>query len=122
MIPDFQKDVLILTLGGIALYVTDYQVKTEVPVQRTLLCDGSSEIRLLPAVPCILKVSGTVPQNECGTYLTALQTALRTHQSFDTEFAGMQFTGLQLTEITGTEKQHDKIAVLSLSLIGGMEA
>lgn len=122
MIPDFQKDVLILTLGGVALYVTDYQVKTEVPVQRTLLCDGSSEIRLLPAVPCILKVSGYVPQNECGACLTTLQSALRTHRSFDTFFAGMQFTGLQLTEITGTEKQHDKIAVLSLSLIGGMEA
>ena len=121
MILDTERENLFLRLGALAVPVTDYQVLTEVPVQRTVLCDGSQEVRLLPAVPCVLRVTGTVLQNECGTYLTALQTALRTHRSFDTVFAGMQLTGLQLTAVECSRKHQERTAALSLSLIGGIE-
>lgn len=117
---DTQKEILILQLGALSVPVTDYQIKTEVPVQRDTLCDGSTDIRLLPQIPCILNVQGTVLQSECGTYLLALQSPMQAHRSFDTVFAGVSFTGLRITDAGCCVKQNGRTAVLSVSLIGGM--
>lgn len=112
----------LLHLGALALEISDYQVQTEVPVLRQTLCDGTEVIRLLPAKPCILRVKGIVLQQEGGTYLSALQNALRLHSSFDTEFAGMTFTGLQITAAECTAKDYGRTAAVSLTLIGGIGA
>ncbi|MBQ5340321.1 MAG: hypothetical protein IK134_05235 [Oscillospiraceae bacterium] len=122
MTPDTGRERLLLRLGAITLPVADYQVLTDVPVLRDRLCDGETEVRLLPAAPCILKIRGAILQNECGAYLTALQIPLRQHRSYDTEFAGMQFTGLQITAAECSVKENGRIASLTVSLIGGLEA
>lgn len=120
MILDTQKETPVLQLGALSVPVTDYQIKTEVPVLRDMLCDGSTEIRLLPQVPCVLTVHGTVLQSECGTYLAALQSPIQSHRAFDTEFAGIGFSGLQITDADCCCKQNSRTAVLSVTLVGGM--
>ena len=119
---DTQREILILQLAALSLPVTDYQIQTEVPVLRDTLCDGSTQIRLLPPSPCILTVRCTVWQSECGMYLSALQMPMRKQRSFDTEFAGIQFLGLQITAVDCSVKEHGRTAVLTVSLIGGIDA
>lgn len=117
---DTGRKPLILQLGALTLDIADYTMKTEVTVLRDTLCDGRTELRLLPALPCSLRLTGTVLQTEGGTYLSALQNALRTHRSFDTEFDGISFTGLQITAAECSGKDHGRTANVTLTLIGGI--
>ncbi len=119
---DAKRETLILQLGGLSVPVTDYRIQTETPVLRDVLCDGSTQLRFLPPTPCILTVSGTVLQSECGIYLAALQAPMRNHRLFDTEFAGIQFLGLQITNADCHVKAHGRTAMLTVSLIGGIDA
>ena len=118
---DTGRKPVTLQLGALTLEISDYTLKTEVTVLRDTLCDGSTEVRLLPALPCTLRLTGTVLQTEGGTYLAALQNALRTHRSYDTEFDGISFTGLQITAAECTGKDHGRTADVTLHLIGGIE-
>ena len=122
MTTDTGRIRLPLQLGALTLEVSDYQIQTEVPVLRETLCDGTEVIRLLPVKPCVLKVRAVVLQSEGGTYLSVLQSAIRTHRSFDAEFAGVAFTGLQITAADCTAKDHGRTAAVSLTLIGGIGA
>ena len=117
---DTGRKPVTLQLGALTLEISDFTLKTEVTVLRDTLCDGSTEIRLLPALPCTLRLTGTVLQTEGGTYLAALQNALRTHRSYDTEFDGISFTGLQITaaECSG----EFRTAKWTVTLIGGTAA
>lgn len=120
MITDTDRVRLPLQLGALTLEVSDYRVQTDVPVLRSTLCDGTESIRLLPPKACTLSVKGTILQQEGGMYLSALQSALRTHRSFDTEFAGMTFSGLQIIAADCAAKDHGRTAAVSLTLIGGI--
>ncbi len=117
---DTGRKPLILQLGGLTLDISDYTMKTEVPVLHDTLCDGSPEYRLLTALPCLLRLTGTVLQTEGGTYLAALQSALRTHRQFETEFDGVSFTGLQITSAECSGTDHGRSAELTLNMIGGI--
>lgn len=115
---DLAAQRLHLTLDTLTLPVTDYQLKTEMQVSRRTLCDGTSDQRLLGALPCSLTVSGTAVHSEGGGLLSALDAAMRAHTAFDFSFAGMDFSGMKLTAVSGAVKQAAGTVTYTVTMIG----
>lgn len=111
-----------LTLGALSLHVTDYQLKAEMQVAKRILCDGTPYHRLLGELPCTLTVSGTAVRRESGDILAKLEAAMRERETFDFTFAGMQFSAMHLTAVTGAVKHLAGTAAYTVTLTGVMEA
>lgn len=109
-----------LTLGAFSLPVTDYQLKTEMQVAKRVLCDGTPYHRLLGELPCTLTVSGTAVHRESGDILAKLEAAMREHETFDFTFAGMRFSSMRLTAVSGAVKLLAGTAAYTVTLTGVM--
>lgn len=115
---DLTMQQMTLTLDALTLPVNDYQLKTEVQVLRRTLCDGTPYQKLLGALPCTLTVSGTALLDECGALLAALESEMQLHTAFDFSFAGMDFSGMQLTAVSGTVRSSAGTVDYSVTMTG----
>lgn len=117
MTVDLQTNPLIAALGDMLLRVSRYQLKTEVPVLRQTLCDGSLLQTLLPALPCKLTLSGSALQCDAAQINAFFQNAMLQKTAFSFAFAGAQFNGMQI--IAAECKGEFRTAEWSVTLIGG---
>lgn len=119
---DCIRQELRIPLGETVLPVTDYQLKTEVPVRRLTLCSGTPYTRLLGELPCTLTVSSTLLRSDASDIVSALQYAMRTHTEFSFSFAGMTFYGMTPIAASCSVKQEEKQSLLSVTLLGVIKA
>lgn len=118
MTADLTAHPLTLTLGSLTLNINGYQLQMTVPVQAHTLCDGTLSKTLLPESPCTLTVSGSLLRTNAETVIPALESALRNHTGFSFIFAGITFTGMQLTEVLSDVKELAGTAGFRLTFTG----
>lgn len=119
---ELSAERLTLTLGALLLPVTDYQMKTEMQTSKRILCDGTLYQKLLGELPCTLTVSGTALRSESGDILAKLENAMRNHETFAFTFAGMPFSAMHLTAVSGQVRQLAGTAAYTVTLTGVMGA
>ena len=120
MTVDLQMHPLTAMLGDVLLRVSRYQIKTEVPVLRQTLCDGSLHQTMLAALPCQLTLSGSALIGDASALTAFFHSAMQLHTAFSFEFAGAQYSGMQITaaECSG----EFRTAKWTVTLIGGTAA
>ena len=120
MTVDLQMHPLTAMLGDVLLSVSGYQLKTEVPVLRQTLCDGSLHQTMLAALPCQLTLSGSARIRDAAALTAFFRSAMLLHTEFSFEFAGAQYSGMQITaaECSG----EFRTAKWTVTLIGGTAA
>lgn len=119
---DCTRRELSVTLGTTVLPVTDYQIKTEAPVRRLTLCDGSAYTKPLGRLPCTLTVSGTVLSADASGIVCALQDALRVHTDFHFSFADMHFDNMKVIAVSCKVQQEEKQAEYTVTMLGVIKA
>ncbi|MCQ2408636.1 MAG: hypothetical protein MJ065_08970 [Oscillospiraceae bacterium] len=117
MTVDLQMNPLTAALGDLLLRVSRYQIKTEVPLLRQTLCDGSLHQTMLSVLPCQLTLSGSVLQCDAAALSAFFHRAMLLHTAFSFEFAGVQYSGMQI--IAAECSGEFRCAKWSLTLIGG---
>ena len=119
---DCTRQEMRILLDDTVLPVTDYQIRTEVPVRRMTLCDGSAYTKLLGALPCTLTVSSTLLCGDAAALVKAMQSAMRAHTEYSFSFADMLFYNMSPVAASCAVKEEEKQAVLSVTFLGVIKA
>ena len=115
---DIRKQSDFITLGETVLPVTDYCLKTEVPVVRRTFCDGAHGITLLDALPCTLTCSGSLLLADAARRIAALQPDMQAHTPFSFDFTGLHFSDMRIVSAECTVKQAAHTALFTISMTG----
>ena len=113
-----QSPVQTLVIGNVTLQIEQYQLKTECPVAKQVLCSGEPRWTLLGALPCVLTVHGRTAAADAASLLSALCSYLNLHSAFAFTFLGAAFQNMQLSAMDYRSDDNGHVTDYALTFIG----
>ena len=105
-----------VTLGTLRLECSDFSLKTEMPVLRQTLCDGTLSETVLSDAKCTLQIAAVTYEGFAKT--AALFAAQLAQTAYSFTCCGLQFSGMRILSLNCTAKHSGKMTEISAVLRG----